>query len=203
VTGCGCDDLPNRPNDGDQARTLWWLLAINGVMFFAELLAGIWGDSTALIADSIDMLADATVYAIALFAVGRAAAVKHRVAHLSGIIEITLGASVLIEVIRRLISGSDPEPSYMIAVGIVALIANSACLMLIHKHRNGDIHMRASWIFSKNDVIANIGVITAGTLVLLTNSPWPDLIIGLIIAIVVVRGGWQIITETQHTVPPE
>jgi len=203
VTDCGCNDLPNRPNDADQARALWWLLAINGVMFFAELLAGIFGDSTALIADSIDMLADATVYAIALFAVGRAATVKHRVAHLSGIIEIALGASVLLEVIRRLISGSEPQPAYMIAVGIVALIANGACLMLIQRHRHGDIHMRASWIFSKNDVIANIGVITAGTLVLLTNSPWPDLIIGLIIAIVVVRGGWQIITESKNIASPE
>ena len=192
MSGCGCEV---EIKDKEQSRVLIQLLAINGVMFVAEMIAGIVGDSTALIADSLDMFADATVYAIGLYAVGRSLAAKAKAAHISGIFQVLLGLGVLFDIVRRFIVGSEPESLMMIAVGAVALIANTLCLRLIYKHRQGEVHMRASWIFSKNDVIANLGVITGGVLVAWFASPWPDLIIGMVIAVIVIMGGVRIINE--------
>jgi len=192
MSGCGCEI---EIKDKEQARVLILLLAINGVMFVAEMMAGIIADSTALIADSLDMLADATVYAIGLCAVGRSLLVKAKAAHISGIFQVMLGLGVLFDITRRFITGSEPESMMMIAVGVAALIANSICLVLIYKHRQGEVHMRASWIFSTNDVIANLGVICSGALVAWLDSPWPDLVIGLVIAMLVVRGGMHIIKD--------
>jgi len=195
MAGCGCEV---EIKDKEQARVLILLLAINGVMFVVEISAGIIGDSTALIADSLDMLADATVYAIGLYAVGRSLLVKAKAAHISGVFQIVLGMGVLFDIVRRALVGSEPESVMMIAVGVAALIANVVCLVLIYKHRQGEVHMRASWIFSKNDVIANLGVISGGLLVAYTGSSYPDLIIGLLIAAIVVRGGFHITKDANH-----
>jgi len=191
MSACCEIEIKNR----EQSRVLILLLSINGVMFLGEIVAGVIGDSTALIADSLDMLADASVYAIALYAVGRSPGVKARAAHLSGVFQIVLGLGVLFDILRRFVVGSEPESLLMVLVGLVALVANSLCLILIHKYRQDEVHMRASWIFSKNDVIANLGVICAGLLVAWLGSPWPDLIIGLVIVLVVVRGGLHIIKD--------
>ena len=172
-------------------------MAINGLMFVGEAFAGWWGESTGLLADSLDMLADASVYGIALYAVGRSRQLQVNTATLSGVFQIALGLGVVIEVVRRYVLGSEPVSVLMMVVGAIALFANLLCLMLIAKHRQGGIHMRASWIFSANDVIANIGVIVAGGLVMYFDSSLPDLAIGAVIAIVVVRGGIQILRETK------
>ncbi|MDX8410269.1 MAG: cation transporter [Mariprofundaceae bacterium] len=171
------------------------LLSINALMFAAEFAMGIVSESTALIADAMDMLADALVYGISLYAIGRAAQVKVKAAQLSGVFQILLGAGVLIEVIRRFILGSEPESLLMVAVGFVALAANVSCLLLIAKYRAGEVHMHASWIFSRNDVIANIGVILAGVLVFSFGSPLPDLVIGLVISMIVMKGGVAIVKD--------
>jgi len=181
----------------EQSRVLWILLAINAFMFAAEIVAGVIAESTGLIADSIDMLADAIVYAIGLYAVGRAARVKINAAYLSGVFQVVLALGVAAEILRRLIWGSEPESLFMVGVGMVALLANIICLALISKHRDGEIHMRASWIFSKNDVIANSGVILAGVLVHVLDSRLPDLVIGNLIVLVVLRGGIRIIKEAR------
>ncbi len=195
MSGCGCEiEIKNK----EQRRVLILLLVINSVMFMAEIVAGIIADSTALIADSLDMLADATVYAIGLYAVGRSLLVKAKAAHVSGIFQVVLGLGVLFDIVRRTVVGSDPESTMMIVVGIVALIANTVCLMLIYKHRQSEVHMRASWIFSKNDVLANLGVISGGFLVAYTGSSYPDLFIGLIIAAIVIRGGIHIIKDANR-----
>ncbi len=192
MSGCDCSI---EVKDRAQRRTLVALLLINGVMFVAEIVAGVMADSTALIADSLDMLADATVYAIGLYAVGRSLSAKAQAARLSGIFQIALGLGVLVDIVRRFALGSEPESAMMVVVGAVALLANLICLRLIHRHRHAEVHMRASWIFSKNDVIANTGVIIAGLLVAYLHSPWPDLLIGLAIAAIVVRGGVLIMRE--------
>tara|TARA_R110002096_G_scaffold349151_3_gene542266 strand:+ start:1088 stop:1690 length:603 start_codon:yes stop_codon:yes gene_type:complete len=176
-----------------QRKVLLILLAINATMFVVELSIGFIAESTGLIADSLDMLADATVYGIGIYAVCKASSTKTNAAYISGVFQILLSVAVGVDIVRRFYLGSDPESLLMISVGIVALIANTICLMLISKHKDGEIHMRASWIFSKNDVIANVGVILAGILVLILDSRWPDLLIGTIIVIVVFRGGWRII----------
>ncbi len=181
----------------EQYRVLWWLLAINAVMFGVELIAGIVSDSTALMADSLDMLADASVYGISLYAVGKSARQKAGVAFSSGILEVMLGLAAGFEVINKLLYGSEPQSLYMIAVGCLALMANTACVLLIARFRDGDVHMRASYIFSKNDVIANLGVVVSGVLVAWSDSNLPDLLIGLLIALVVIRGGVHILKESR------
>lgn len=180
-----------------QKTVLMVLLAINGVMFVVEIVLGIYSQSTSLIADSLDMLADATVYSIGLYAVGKTARHKARAAYISGVFQIGLGAIVIIDVMRRFILGSEPESIIMILVGMAALLANVVCLKLISKHRNGEVHMRASWIFSKNDVLANLGTIIAGVLVFYLGSRLPDLVIGCMIALLVIKGGLAIIKDAK------
>ncbi len=175
-----------------ERQTLWILVAINGAMFLAEAFAGWRGESTGLLADSLDMLADASVYGIALYVVSRSRRLQTSAATASGVVQIALGFGVLFEVVRRFLFGSDPVSMLMMAVGTLALVANVSCLLLLAKHREGGIHMRAAWIFSTNDVIANIGVIISGGLVLYLGSRLPDLVIGALISVVVIRGGLQI-----------
>lgn len=184
--------------DQSQRKTLITLLLINATMFVVEIGMGIWADSSGLIADALDMLADAMVYGISLYAIGHSLAAKARAATLGGLFQIVLGVGVIIEVIQRFIYGSDPQSLLIMSVGAVALIANTLCLVLINKHRHGEVHMRASWIFSKNDVIANLGVIISGGLVMLLNSAIPDLIIGAIIAVLVIRGGIAILKDAKQ-----
>lgn len=176
-----------------ESSTLKLLLMINGAMFLVEIIIGWLAESTGLIADSLDMLADAAVYGVSLYAVGKAATVQAWAARLSGYLQLLLAAGALFEVVRRFWMGSDPDPSFMIGIALLALIANVTCLMLIAKHRQGGVHMRASWIFSTNDVIANVGVIVAGLLVLWTQSALPDLVVGAIIATVVLTGALRIL----------
>ena len=195
MTDCGCGiEIKNR----EESRVLIILLSINAFMFVVEIVLGIMSESTAIIADSLDMLADATVYGIGLYAFGRAPLVKIKAAHLSGIFQVILGVLVSADVIRRLIYGSEPESFLMISVGLLALVANVICLTLISKHKDGEVHMRASWVFSKNDVIANLGIIISGGFVYLLDSRFPDLIIGMIISIIVIRGGIHIIKDSRN-----
>lgn len=195
MTDCGCG-----LEEGAELerRTLWTLLAINATMFLAEAAAGWWGESAGLLADSLDMLADASVYGIALYAVGRSRRLQTRAATLSGVFQMVLGLGVLVEVVRRFLHGSDPVSLLMMTVGAIALIANLSCVLLLAKHREGGVHMRASWIFSTNDAIANLGVIVSGGLVMAIGSRLPDLIIGGLISAVVIRGGVKILREARE-----
>ena len=196
MSGCDCNV---EIKDKSESRVLIALLVINGIMFIIELAIGWWAQSTALIADAMDMLADAMVYSVGLYAVGKAVVAKIHAATLSGWLQAGVGLLVLFDVVRRFIFGSDPVSSLMIGMGVVALIANVICLILISKHREGEVHMRASWIFSKNDVIANLGVIIAGILVGWTGSRMPDLVIGFVVALIVFRGGLLILQDARET----
>jgi cation diffusion facilitator family transporter len=189
---CGCEV---EIKEKEQGRLLIILLSINAIMFFVEFGTGILADSTGLIADSLDMLADAAVYGIALYAVGHSAQRKAMAAHMSGLFQIVLAVGVAMDVVRRFIFGSEPESVMMMAIGTVALAANVTCLTLISKHREGEVHMRASWIFSKNDVLANLGIILGGVLVAASGSRLPDLLIGAVITVIVLRGGLHIIKD--------
>jgi Co/Zn/Cd efflux system component len=197
MSGCGCEV---EIKDASQKRVLYWLLGINATMFFVEMTVGILADSTALIADSMDMLADAVVYGIGIYAVGKSILHKANAAQISGYFQLLLGVIILIDITRRLFLGSEPISSLMIGMGFIALIANVACLVIIRNHKNDEVHMRASWIFSANDVIANMGVIIAGVLVVWLDSRVPDLVIGCIVSIVVLRGAWMILKDAKQEV---
>ena len=131
-------------------------------------------------------------------AVGESIRRKSTAARISGVLQIILGVGVFLEVLRRMFLGSEPESLMILAVGTLALCANLYCLILISSHREGGVHMRASWIFSTNDVIANLGVIVSGILVAILGNRYPDLIIGAIISVVVIRGGFKILREARQ-----
>lgn len=196
MSECNCG---KEQADKLEQKTLVVLLSINAFMFVFELILGWLAQSTGLIADSLDMFADATVYGLSLYAVGKGLAHQAKAAQVSGILQIILGFGVLLEVLRRLVLGSEPESVLIISVGFVALLANIICLGLISRHKDSGVHMRASWIFSTNDVIANLGVIISGILVLVLGSRLPDLIIGTIISIIVVRGGFEILRDAKKS----
>jgi len=196
MSDCGCG---TEHAEKLERKTLVVLLSVNAAMFASELLLGWFAQSTGLIADSLDMLADATVYGLSLFAVGKGLAHQATAARVSGFLQIMLGLGVLFEVLRRLVFGSEPHSMLIVVVGAAALLANVFCLVLISRHREGGVHMRASWIFSTNDVIANLGVMVSGMLVAMTGSRYPDLAVGTIISVVVVRGGIRILREAKET----
>lgn len=183
--------------EASQKKVLLTLLLINGAMFVCEIVVGFLADSTGVIADSLDMLADAMVYGIGLSAIGKAAARKNYAARISGFFQVGIAGLVMVDIFRRFMVGSEPVSTLMLVISCVALGANLFCLYLISKERKGEIHMRASWIFSKNDVLANLGVIIAAALIYYTGSRWPDLVIGSIITLVVFRGGLQVLKEAK------
>lgn len=177
-----------------QAKLLKTVLYINFGFFLFEIIAGFVSNSMGLVADSLDMLSDATVYAISLFAVGGSLLLKKRVAKLAGYFQILLALLGFVEIIRRSL-GFEHMPDFrsMVVVSALALIANMYCLYLFNKSESEDAHMKASWIFTSNDVIINLGVIASGFLVYFLNSNKPDLIIGAIVFIVVINGARKIL----------
>jgi Co/Zn/Cd efflux system component len=133
------------------------------------------------------------VYAVTLFGVHRARATQLRAAHVSGVLQLLLAMGALAEVVRRVVFGSEPEAPLMVIVAGAALIANVTCMWLLARHRHGGAHMKASWIFTTNDVIANLGVIVAAGIVRLTGSNVPDLVVAAVIALVVLNGAIRIL----------
>lgn len=178
---------------GAESRVLKQLLAINAAMFVVELVLGVFAQSTGLIADSLDMFADAAVYGLSLYAVGRAVAAKQRAAKISGWLQMLLALGALGEVARRTVTGSEPVEALMISVALLALVANLSCIALLAKHREGGVHLKASWIFSTNDALANLGVVLAGVLVAVTGTAWPDLVVGSAVGLLVFWGAVRIL----------
>lgn len=188
------DITPPADSDAIQKKALYLVLGINFIFFLIEVTAGLLSHSMGLIADGVDMLADAFVYLLSLMAVGHAVSRKKTVAGISGSIQLLLAALGFGEVIRRFI-GVDTPPEFriMIITSVSALAANITSLVVLQKARSSDAHIKASMICTSNDVIVNVGVITAGVLVNVLNSNKPDLVIGAIVFILVVQGAFRIL----------
>lgn len=177
-----------------QKNLLWAVLIINFAFFLIEMTTGLISKSMGLVADSLDMLADAFVYGLSLFAVGSTLIRKKKIAKIAGYFQITLAIIGFVEVLRRFIgAGKLPDYSTMIIVSILALVANGICLYLLQSAKSQEAHMRASMIFTSNDVVINLGVITAGILVHWLNSAIPDLVIGIIVFVIVIQGAMRIL----------
>jgi Co/Zn/Cd efflux system component len=181
--------------DAKQKQLLWTVLGINFAFFFIEMTTGLISNSMGLVADSLDMLADSFVYGISLFAVGGTLTRKKRIAKLAGYFQITLAIIGFIEVLRRFFGAEKlPDFSTMIIVSIFALVANGICMyLLLQSKRQEDAHMKASMIFTSNDVIINLGVITAAVFVNWLDSNKPDLIVGTIVFALVIQGAIRIV----------
>lgn len=189
-----CDGTKSETTSNAQRKALRWVLAINFLCFIIEATTGIISQSMGLVADSLDMLADALVYGMSLMAVGTTVARQQKVAKLSGYLQISLAVLGLIEVVKRFV-GLETPPDFlvMIVISFIAMMANTASLWLLQRTKSKEAHIQASVIFSANDVIVNIGVIVAGLLVGWLNSNTPDLIIGIIVFLIVIRGAIRIL----------
>jgi len=172
---------------GHQSKVLWLALAINGGMFVLEFFVGLLTGSTSLLADSLDMLGDTLVYGFTLYVVGLGARWQARAALLKGFVMAGFGIMVLAQAGYHLISTEVPDFRIMGVIGVLALLANGTCLLLLTKRRNDDLNMRSTWLCSRNDIIANLGILIAAVAVLISGSRWPDLAIGLLITLIYMR----------------
>ncbi|MFP4311585.1 MAG: cation transporter [Nitriliruptoraceae bacterium] len=169
-------------------------LVINAGFFVGELTVGLLSGSMGLVADALDMGADASVYALSLLAVGTATVRKKQLARASGYVQLGLAAVGLVEVVRRVVAtGTVPDPTPMIVVSLLALLGNVVVLVALHRVRTGEVHLEASWIFTANDVKVNLLVIVAALLVSATGSALPDLLAGAVIFVVVANGARRIL----------
>jgi len=176
--GCALEAIGAR-----QAGTLRIVLGINAVMFVVVFAAGLWASSSALLSDSLDNLGDAFTYAVSLYAVGRGARVKAKVAILKGLLILAAGVFALGLVVYKLMSPAVPVVETMGFIAALALIANSVCLALLWKHRNEDVNMSSVWHCSRNDIASNLSVFVAAAGVWSIHSQWPDLAVGLALAL--------------------
>ena len=179
-----------------QGHVLVVVLAVNATMFFVEFGAGLLSGSTALLADSLDMLGDSLVYGFSLFVLHRSLAWRARAALAKGLIMAAFGVGVLLEAGFHLGAGVPPLAPAMVAIGTLALMANAVCFSLLWRHRADDINLRSTWLCSRNDLIANGAVLVAAGLVAWSESFWPDVIVGIAIAILFLRTAALVVRES-------
>ncbi len=179
-----------------QGHVLVVVLAVNATMFFVEFGAGLLSGSTALLADSLDMLGDSLVYGFSLFVLHRSLAWRARAALAKGLIMAAFGVGVLLEAGFHLGAGVPPLAPAMVAIGTLALMANAVCFSLLWRHRADDINLRSTWLCSRNDLIANGAVLVAAGLVAWYESFWPDVIVGVAIAILFLRTAASVLRES-------
>lgn len=178
-----------------ERATLRIALALNATMFVVGMAAGLWAQSTALTADALDMLADASSYALALLAVTRSPAFKRNAARWSGSVLLILGAGIVFDVVRRGLFGSEPQGLAMMVFSVASLVVNVTVLRMLGKFRHGEVHLRATWKFTRVDVLANLGVFASGLAVWLTGLRMADLLVGLAIGLYVAKEAFEILRE--------
>ena len=181
---------------GQHKTVLIIVLLINAALFVVEAAAGLLGNSTALLADSLDMLGDSLIYAFSLYVLSRSAAWKAKAALLKGTVMAVFGVGVLLEVIYKTISGILPSAETMGIIGTLVLLGNGICFLLLYRHRSDDLNMRSTWLCSRNDIIANAGVLIAASGVYATQSVWPDVLIGGAIAALFLKSAIAVLTES-------
>ena len=180
-------------SQADQRRVLVTVLAINAVMFVLEFGAGVVAGSTALMADAADMLGDALVYGVSLYALARSDRWKAGAAMFKGLFILLLGVGIVINVVAKISSGVPPSSTLMLIFGGLALAANLVCLRLLWRFRALDLNMASTFECSRNDVISNVGVLAAAAAVAAFASPWPDIVIGSAMAALFLRSALRVI----------
>lgn len=187
--------LETLARQADQRRVLVIVLAINAVMFVLEFGAGVIAGSAALMADASDMLGDALVYAVSLYALTRSDRWKAGAAMLKGVVILALGIGIAVNVVLKIQSGVPPSSALMLGFGALALVANLVCFRLLTRFRHQDVNMASTWECSRNDLVNNTGVILAAVLVWWLASPWPDIVIGSLMALVFLRSAFRVMRE--------
>jgi cation diffusion facilitator family transporter len=181
---------------GSHGRVLWVVLTLNAVMFVVECTAGLAAHSTSLLADSLDMLGDALVYGFSLFVLARSARWQAGAALIKGIFMLAFGIGVLLEAVHKMFVPVMPAVEAMGIVGALALVANLVCFFLLYRHRGDNLNMRSTWLCSRNDLIANTGVLLAAAGSYWLASRWPDMLVGLLIACLFLRSSATILGQS-------
>lgn len=176
-------------------RALVGVIAINGAMAAIELSAGIAAQSVALQADALDFIGDTATYAISLLVIGAPLVMRARVALLKGVSLALMALMVLGASLNFALMGSAPEAPVMTGIGVLALAANLASVLILMRWRDGDANVRSVWLCSRNDAIGNVAVMAAGGLVFWTGSNAPDLIVAVLMAGLFLRSAVEIITR--------
>jgi Co/Zn/Cd efflux system component len=189
---CAIDRLRER-----QTATLRLVLLVNAGMFVVELASGLLAGSVALLADSLDMLGDALVYAFSLYVVARGPLWKARAAVAKAAVMALFGVFVLAQLVYKLVHPDLPTVETMGGVGALALLANGVCFAALWHHRVEDINMRSVWLCSRNDLIANVAVLLAALAVWRTRSPWPDIVVGVLICGLFLRSALRVAREAR------
>ncbi|OHC92273.1 MAG: RND transporter [Sphingomonadales bacterium RIFCSPHIGHO2_01_FULL_65_20] len=182
-------------SDRRQGRTLLVVLALNAGLAVALGIGGVSADSSALLANAVDNGSDAAVYLFSYLAIGRAGSWKRGAARLSGLMLLIFAAGVLLDALRRFLTGTEPVGPTMMALAVVAAVINLVCLMLIRRQPSGDVNMKAAETFSFNDFASNGGILVAGGLVLWLGQAWPDLVVGVLVAAIAIKGGLDILRD--------
>lgn len=190
-----CSDIEEDLANGSKRMILWLVLIINLIMFFVEGVSGWLAQSNALMADALDMLGDAAIYGFSLFVIQRKPVWRTRAGILKGLIMSTFALGILGSTINRVYYQTTPDASTMCIIGGLALAANLICAFLLLRFKNDDVNMRSAWLCSRNDVIANLGVLTAAAGVTWTGSQWPDLAVGVIIAMLILQSSFGIFKD--------
>ena len=185
--------------DQAQRRTLLVVLILNALLFVGLGVGGLLADSSALIANAADNAPDSVVYLLSFLAVGRGLHWKRRAARTSGVLLLVFAAGVLLDVSRRWLFGAEPIGISMLVMAVVAAAVNLLCLVLIRRARSEDVNMRAAETFSFNDFAANGGILVAGGLVMWLDQAWPDLVVGVIVAIIAAKGGLEILEDARNS----
>ncbi len=189
------EDLAQMARRRDIRRVLIIVLAINSAMFVLEFTAGIIAHSAALMADSMDMLADALVYAVSLYALDRSARWRAGAALFKGGFILFLGLGVVYQIAVKMLFGVPPSSILMLVFGGLALAANLACLRLLWRFKADNVNLSSTFECSRNDVIANTGVIAAAGGVALLDSPWPDIAVAVVIAFLFLKSAFRVTAE--------
>ncbi len=195
---CDADDDALVALRDRQGAVLWIVLGINAVLFVVEFGVGWWARSTALLADSLDMLGDAFVYAFSLWVLHRGARWRARAALAKGVAQLVFGLVVLSQAMWRALDGTPPAADAMALMGLVALAGNTWSFALLWRHRTDDINMTSTWLCSRNDLIANLAVLVAAAAVWQLESVWPDVIVGVAIAVLFLRTARDVIRNARN-----
>lgn len=189
------DEITALGSHADIRRVLIVVLAVNVTMFVAEFCAGVLARSTSLMADSVDMLGDALVYVLSLYALNRGLRWRAGAAVAKGVTIAFFGIGVAVEVATKLVHGVTPVARTMVMFGSLALAANLVCLALLYRFRNRDVNMSSTFECSRNDVIANLGVLLAAGGVRFFEAGWPDILVGAMIALLFCRSAILVLLE--------
>lgn len=182
-----------RQFDTRYRRVLAAALAINGVMFGVEMVAGLSAGSVSLQADSLDFFGDAANYGISLFVLGMALRYRATAAFVKGATMGLFGIWVLGAAVWHAALGTLPHAATMGAVGFSAFVANLVVFGLLWAYRRGDSNMRSVWLCSRNDVAGNLAVLLAAAGVFGTGTGWPDIVVAGVMAALALQGAWQVV----------